>query len=53
MIGIAVTDMVGVALSLSIIGGAYLIQRYREDSADSRLHQGRIESFLSKRRSAE
>lgn len=45
-IGFGVLEIAGVALSLSIIGGAYLIHRYRKDSPESGLHQGRIASLL-------
>lgn len=49
IIGLGALDIVGFVLALLAIGGAYLIQRSREDALGPNLHQGKMRSHIPKR----
>lgn len=49
-ISIGILGGIGAGLSLLIIGGIYLIQRYRNDHTESDIHQGGIRTFIAERR---
>lgn len=51
IIGIGALGAIGGGLSLLVVSGAYLIQRYRKDTTDSDIHQEKVRSLIAKKRS--
>ena len=51
IIGIGTLGVIGGGLSLLVVGGAYLIQRYRKNTTDSDLYRRKFRSLIAEKRS--